>query len=102
MGRGAVIICSMDGAGVVALAVAADACLHWKQTYCVAGVVVRRSCFAACWRCSLGAMLDGGCVSLDGGIATEDRYSCSKRRASQCFPIGGAAAGMRSPLAGRE
>lgn len=59
MGRGALAICSMDGAGVVALAVAADACRHWKQTYCVAGVVVRRTCFAARWRCSLGAMVGG-------------------------------------------
>ena len=59
IGRGALVICSMVGAGVVALAVAADACRHWKQTYCVAGVVVRRTCFAARWRCSLGAMVGG-------------------------------------------
>ena len=103
MDGGALVICSMDGAGVVALAVAADACLHWKQTYCVAGLVVRRICFAARWRCSLGAMVGSGCVYLVRGVATIYRYICSKRRASQCFPIGGgAAAGMRSPLAGRE
>ena len=99
---GALVICSMDGAGVVALAVAADACLHWKQTDCVAGVVVRRTCFAARWRCSLGAIVGGGCVCVVDGVAAIKWYSCSKRRASECFPIGGAAVSMRSPLVGRE
>lgn len=100
MGRGALVICSMDGAGVVALAVAADACRHWKQTYCVAGVVVRRTCFAARWRCSLGAMVDGGSVCVVNGIATMNACVCSKRRANQCFPIRWCCCAMRSPLAG--
>jgi hypothetical protein len=70
MTRGALVICSMDGAGVVALAVAADACRHWKQTYCVAGLVVRRICFAARWRCNLGAMVDSEYVGWVCGVAT--------------------------------
>jgi hypothetical protein len=102
IGGGALVICSMDGAGIVALAVAADAYLHWKQTYWVAGVVVRRTCFAARWRCSLGAIVGGGCVCVVDGVAAIKWYSCSKRRASECFPIGGAAVSMRSPLVGRE
>lgn len=56
MGREACVIWSMGGAGVVALAVAADACRHCQQTYCGAGVCVRRSCFAD-WRRILGAIL---------------------------------------------
>ena len=101
IGGGALVICSMDAAGVVALAVAADACRHWKQTYCVAGVLVRRSCFAARWRCSLGAIVGGGCVYVVGGVATINWYNCSKRRASQCFPIGWCCcASLPSPLAG--
>jgi len=86
MTGGALVICSMDGAGVVALAVAADACRHWKQTYCVAGLDVRRICFAARWRCSLGAMVGGKCVNFLGVVATRIRYDWSKRRANQCFP----------------
>lgn len=57
--RGASVICSIEGAGVVAVAVAAEACRHCRQTYCGAGLMERRSCFAAGWRRSLGAM--SGC-----------------------------------------
>jgi hypothetical protein len=62
MGCGACVIWSIEGAGVVALAVAAEACRHCLQTYCGAGLRERRSCFAAGWRRSRGAML-GCCES---------------------------------------
>jgi hypothetical protein len=77
----------MDGAGVVALAVAADACRHCQQTYCGAALVVRRSCFAAVWRRSLGAMVGDIRVCIIRVDATMFRYVSSKRRANQCFPI---------------
>lgn len=57
MGRDACVICSMGGAGVVALAVVAEACRHCQQTYCGAGLMERRRCFEAGWRRSLGAIL---------------------------------------------
>jgi hypothetical protein len=63
MGRDACVICSIEGAGVVAVAVAAEACRHCQQTYCGAGLRERRSCFAAGWRRSLGAIL--GCCGFE-------------------------------------
>lgn len=59
MGRGACVIWSMGGAGVVALAAAVDACRHCQQTYCGARVVVaaRRSCFD--WRRNRGGIVNG-------------------------------------------
>ena len=90
IGRDACVICSIEGAGVVAVAVAAEACRHCQQTYCGAGLTESRSCFAAGWRRSLGAML-GYCAC---GWMRCIRRSSSRvvdkhceRRAIQCFPI---------------
>ena len=102
IGGGALVICSIDGAGVVALAVAADACRHWKQTYCVAGVVVRRTCFAACWRLSLGAIVGGVCVYVVGELSTKARMVAAREEQINASQSSGAAAGMRSPLSSRE
>lgn len=88
----------MDGAGVVALAVAADACRHCKQTYCGAELVVRRSCFAACWRRSLGAMVGGmGYCIVYGMRQISSRVAVREEQVNASQSSGAAA--IRSPLA---
>ena len=90
IGRDACVICSIEGAGVVAVAVAAEACRHCQQTYCGAGLMESRSCFAAGWRRSLGAMLGYcGCGWMRCIRRSSSRVvdKHCERRAIQCFPI---------------
>jgi hypothetical protein len=101
MGCGAWVICSIEGAGVVAVAVAAEACRHCRQTYCGAGLMERRSCFAAGWRRNLGAMLGCCdcvflcCVGKSSGRAVSEY---EERRAIQCFPMCQSSTSSRSRL----
>ena len=72
------------------MAVAAEACRHCQQTYCGAGLMESRSCFAAGWRRSLGAMLGYcGCGWMRCIRRSSSRVvdKHCERRAIQCFPI---------------